>query len=156
MKTTAIHCSLMFILSALAYAGSAQWNLSPTSGDWNTATNWTPMTVPNGPADIAIFALSNIADISISENTEVNSIIFSSAATNPYSITVSDGLTLTLSGAGITNNSGGAQKLVVGSVNNAQSAQTHFTHGATAGNATIDLSGFEDAPSSAQFSDRSS
>src|SRR5215831_7604364 len=108
MKTTAIHCSLMFILSALAYAGSAQWNLNPTSGDWNTAANWTPMTVPNGPADIATFGLSNVTDVSISEDTEVNGITFTLAATNPYTITVNAGV-LTLSGAGITNNSGGAQ-----------------------------------------------
>ena len=29
-------------------AGSATWDLNPGSGDWNTATNWTPATVPNG------------------------------------------------------------------------------------------------------------
>src|SRR5678816_3795380 len=107
----AIRCSLMFLLPGVAYAGSAQWNLNPASGDWNTAANWTPMTVPNGPADIATFALSNITDVSISEDTEVNGITFTSAATNPYSIMVSSGLTLTLSGTGITNNSGIAQVL---------------------------------------------
>ena len=32
-------------------AGSALWNLNPTSGDWNTVANWTPSTVPNGPRD---------------------------------------------------------------------------------------------------------
>ena len=40
-------------------AGSATWNSSPATGDWNTATNWTPATVPNGPSDPATFALSN-------------------------------------------------------------------------------------------------
>ena len=34
-------------------AGSATWNLNPTSSDWNAALNWTPNTVPNGPADVA-------------------------------------------------------------------------------------------------------
>ena len=28
---------------------------NPSSGDWNTAANWTPTTVPNGPSDIAMF-----------------------------------------------------------------------------------------------------
>ena len=107
----ALRFSLIFLVSAVAYADSAQWNLNPTSGDWNTAANWTPMTVPNGPADIATFALSNTTNVSISEDTEVNGIIFTSAATNPYSITVNSGLTLTLSGTGITNNSGIAQFL---------------------------------------------
>jgi hypothetical protein len=50
----AFRCSLMFVLSALAYAGSAHWNLNPTSGDWNTAANWTPNEVPNGPADLRL------------------------------------------------------------------------------------------------------
>jgi len=72
----AICCLLTFILPTASYAISAQWDLDPTSGDWNTAANWTPMGVPNGPADIATFGLSNTIDVSISSNTEVNSIIF--------------------------------------------------------------------------------
>jgi hypothetical protein len=95
----ALRFSLIFLVSAVAYADSAQWNLNPTSGDWNTAANWTPMAVPNGPADIATFDLSNTTNVSISEDTEVNSIIFTSAATNPYTVTVNSGL-LTLTGTG--------------------------------------------------------
>ena len=109
MKTlilAAIRCSLMFLVPTVTYAISAQWDLDPISGDWNTADNWTPNGVPNGPADIATFGLSNTTDVSISENTEVNGIIFTSAATNPYTITANPGLTLTISGVGITNNSG--------------------------------------------------
>src|SRR5947208_15938786 len=59
-----------FLLSAAssAFAGSATWNLNPTSGDWNTATNWTPATVPNGPNDTATFDVSNITDVFVSAN----------------------------------------------------------------------------------------
>jgi hypothetical protein len=32
----AIRCALMFLVPALAYADSAQWDLDPISGDWNT------------------------------------------------------------------------------------------------------------------------
>jgi hypothetical protein len=39
-------------------AGNATWDLDPGSGDWNTATNWTPTTVPNGSADQQIRRLS--------------------------------------------------------------------------------------------------
>ncbi len=39
-----------------AQAGSATWTLNPTSGDWNTAANWTPATIPNSPTDIATFS----------------------------------------------------------------------------------------------------
>ena len=74
----AIRCSLMLLLPAVAYPDSAQWDLNPSSGDWNTAANWTPMTVPNGPADIATFAVSNTTNVSISANTEVNGITFTS------------------------------------------------------------------------------
>src|ERR1700741_2153990 len=108
----AVRCSLMFLIPALVYADSAQWNLNPTSGDWNTAANWTPMTVPNGPGDMATFALSNTTNISISKDTQVNGIIFTSAATNPYTVIASPELTLTISGVGIKNNSGIAQKFV--------------------------------------------
>jgi hypothetical protein len=74
----------MLLLPAVAYPNSAQWDLDPASGDWNTAANWTPMTVPNGPADIATFGLSNTTNVSISANTEVNTITFTPAAANPY------------------------------------------------------------------------
>jgi hypothetical protein len=100
----AICCLLTFILPTATYAISAQWNLDPTSGDWNTAVNWTPATVPNGSADTATFDLSDTTNVSISANTEINGIIFTPAATNPYTITASPGLTLTISGVGITNN----------------------------------------------------
>ena len=91
--------TLLFLLLAVdrAFADSATWDLNPGSGDWNTAANWTPMTVPNGPADIATFGLSNTSNISISASTEVNGIVFTAAATNPYLITVNDGVALTLS-----------------------------------------------------------
>ena len=35
----------MFLLPTVTYAISAQWNLNPVSGDWNTAANWTPTTI---------------------------------------------------------------------------------------------------------------
>ena len=132
----ALRFSLIFLVSAVAYADSAQWNLNPTSGDWNIATNWTPMTVPNGPTDIATFPLSNTTNVSISEDTEVNGIIFTSAATNPYSIRVNSGLTLTLSGTGITNNSGIAEFLFCDGPYN-EPGQILFTNSASAGNASI-------------------
>ena len=47
-------------------AGSATWDFNPGSGDWNTAANWTPMTVPNGASDTANLALSNTTNVSIS------------------------------------------------------------------------------------------
>ena len=54
MKTKLL-ITLSLTVVTHAYAGSATWNLNPTSSDWNTATNWTPATVPNGPTDVATF-----------------------------------------------------------------------------------------------------
>jgi len=129
----AIRCSLTFILPTIAYAISAQWHLDPISGDWNTAANWTPMGIPNGPADIATFGLSHTTDVSIFADTEVTSIIFTPTATNPYTITASAGLTLTISGAGITNNSGTIQKFVTGVDGTGNRGQIVFRNSATAG-----------------------
>jgi autotransporter-associated beta strand protein len=138
MKTlilAAIRCSLLLLVPTVTYAISAQWDLDPISGDWNTADNWTPNVVPNAPADVAIFELSHNTDVSISADTEVNSIIFGSAATNDYTITVNLGLTLTISGSGIINNSGIAQNFVTkgGSF---PFGGISFTNHATAGGST--------------------
>jgi autotransporter-associated beta strand protein len=136
MKTlmvAAIRCSLIFLLPSVTYAISAQWDLDPISGDWNTGANWTPMGVPNGPADTATFALSNTTDVSISANTEVNGIIFSPAATNPYTITASPSVTLTISGTGITNNSGITQSFVTAIDAFGNTGTIVFSNSATAG-----------------------
>jgi len=102
--------ALLFVsLVTLAFAGSATWNLNPTSGDWNTVNNWTPATVPNGPNDIATFRVSTVTDISFSADTEVNGIVFDQGA-SAFTISPTPfGSTLVLSGGGITNNSGIAQ-----------------------------------------------
>jgi hypothetical protein len=104
-----------FILDAPA--GSATWNLNPTSGDWSTPTNWTPNTVPNGPADVASFGVSAITDVTLSTNatTGVASIVFDPGASSFNLAAVSPSLqqrvTLNISGDGIVNNSGVTQSL---------------------------------------------
>ena len=50
---TAIRCSLLFLVPSVTYAISAQWDMDPISGDWNTAANWTPNGVARGPAGTA-------------------------------------------------------------------------------------------------------
>ena len=104
---------LLLICLALgsAYAGSATWNLNPATGDWNTPANWTPAIVPNGPADIATFGASNLARVSISAVTEIDSIVFEPGA-RPFTITNSPFHEFTISGAGIVNNSGVTQTFV--------------------------------------------
>src|SRR4051812_12915341 len=82
-----------------SHAGSATWNLTPISGDWNTAANWTPETVPNDPADIATFGSSNTTAVSLSARIHIDSVVFDP---NASAFTISTGAHhLTFLGAGI-------------------------------------------------------
>ncbi len=125
---------LMFSIQT-GRAGSATWKQNPVSGDWNTAANWSPSTVPNGPSDIATFASSNITNVSLSANTEVNTILFNPGASFTIRITPTDQSTqFTVSGAGITNK-GGIQHFVVAGPNvvRGPSANITFLNTASAG-----------------------
>jgi autotransporter-associated beta strand protein len=106
---------------------------SPATGDWFTATNWTPTTVPNGPGDTATFASSNKRRPSIAFNAEVNSIVFNPGA-GAFTIMNVPGTspTLTISGAGITNNS----EIVQNFAFELAGAQILFLNSATAGSLT--------------------
>jgi autotransporter-associated beta strand protein len=115
-----------------ARADSATWNLNPISNDWNTATNWMPNTVPNGPTDTATFATSQTTAITPMAPTEVNSIIFSPGAPM-FTITSGLGAPLTVSGTGIVNNSGLTQSFVSPAGPSTGPLSIFFTNGASAG-----------------------
>jgi len=108
---------LILAFAINAQAGSATWNLNPGSSNWGIASNWTPATVPNGPADTATFAVSNNSAVSVIANFEVNGIAFSPGA-SAFTITslpTSEGtIALTISGTGISNQSGTGQNFVAG------------------------------------------
>ena len=128
------------VAATALYAGSAQWDLNPGSGDWNTTTNWTPVTVPNSATDTATFDVSNTTGVSLSANTEVNGIVFNAGA-SAYTITASPAVTLTISGAGITNNSGTTQNFGTDASNEpiivtSIGGTITFTNSATAGSMT--------------------
>lgn len=127
--------SLFLVLSAsLAKGGSATWGINPASGDWNTAANWTPNAVPNGPLDIASLGVSSVSDLSIhSSIVEVEGIVFNSGAT-PYTISV-EVSNLFLSGRGVVNNSGSVQSFVTPITENNNGA-VFFFNTATAGEMT--------------------
>jgi len=117
-----------------SFAGSATWGTNPLNGDWNTAANWMPNTVPNGPSDVATFGMSDVTNLSINTTAaEVDRIVFNSGAA-PFTITVDSGngiVNLFLTGAGVVNNSG-----VVQSLNGGGQAAIFMSNSATAGNLT--------------------
>src|SRR5262249_6264852 len=97
--------TLLFLpaLVISSFAGSATWSANPMSDDWNTAANWTPATVPDGPEDIATFGVSNQPNVTLSTTPiELNELDFAAGA-SPYVITATKGWPFTLSGAGIIN-----------------------------------------------------
>jgi hypothetical protein len=114
-------------------AGSATWKSNPATSNWNTASNWTPGTVPNSSADKATFGPSSIHNVSISANTEVNSLTFSTGGSTAYNISVSPTFIFKLSGAGIINNSGVTQTFITASDYN---GSIQFSNNATAGSLT--------------------
>jgi autotransporter-associated beta strand protein len=126
-----------------AYADSATWSLNPISGDWNTADNWTPPTVPNGPTDVATFAGSSVTGVRFSaEMTEVAELVFNPGASSFKIIADSSlaqtNVTLTISGAGLTNNSGVTQNLVAGPTEFPGGVGIiDFLNAATAGDGTV-------------------
>jgi len=170
---------LTFFAVGSVFAGSGSWLTMPVNGNWNSAPNWTPTTVPNGPSDTATFDSSTVTDISTSADTEVHGIVFNPGA-SAFTITTRPKV-LTIGGAGVINNSGVTQNFVtavtqspfdVGRIvftnnatagsmtvftNNGDSATTEFNDTSTAGSATINnnastgLRGAETV-----FSDRSS
>ena len=127
-------CVLLFSMQS-SRAGSATWNLNPTSADWNTAANWTPNTVPDGQADIATFSLSNRPAPSLSAPVELSEIIFAPGA-SAFTINFMRGRTMNIYGAGITNNSGIPQTFVL-TLFRGVSAQMVFHNSATAGDGIV-------------------
>lgn len=102
----------LIVNAATSYAGSATWNLNPTSNDWNTPANWTPATVP-GPSDTATFGLSNVTNLAISADVVVKNIVFTSEAPAfTISVPSPDGLAVLNVSGGITNDSGMTQNFV--------------------------------------------
>ena len=125
--------ALLLSTASSSFAGSATWKQSPASDDWFTATNWKQRTIPNGPGDTATFASSNQTSIDIVFDTEVSGIVFKPGA-SAFTIATNPQVTpeLTISGVGVTNNSGIVQNFVV----NQGAAQILFANSATAGSLT--------------------
>jgi hypothetical protein len=129
-------CLLSFSIASPTFAGSATWNLNPTSGDWNTADNWTPATVPNGPSDVATFVTSSVNQVSFSaSSTEAAEVVFDSTGTSSFNLTIGAGNTLTISGTGVVNNSGVTQNFSIGL--NGSSSLLKFQNTATAGTSDV-------------------
>ena len=135
VMTTLLPALLMLLSTSNSQAGSATWNLNPTSGAWGTAANWTPATVPNGPSDAATFASSNTTSVSISFplNVELRQLTFEGGA-SAFTIVLDDA-NLTLDGEGIRNISGVQQNFIISY--QGDEGTLFFNDGASAGSETV-------------------
>jgi autotransporter-associated beta strand protein len=127
---TGLLASSALIAGALqAAAQDATWNLNGT-GDFNTAGNWSPATVPTGTA---FFGTSNQTNVSFSDTTVIGGWTFNAGASN-YNIDAS-GIILIFNGAGIVINGGSA------TISQLVSGNLQFLNSSTAGSATFNIAG---------------
>jgi len=133
LPSAAAILTLLLSTASSSFAGSATWKASAANDEWFNVNNWVQRTIPNSPGDTATFASSNRTSIDIAFNVEVNGIVFNpgasafTIATNPTLVP-----TITISGVGITNNSGIVQNFLL----NRGAAQMEFLNSATAGSLT--------------------
>jgi autotransporter-associated beta strand protein len=122
---------ILAFFDSAGYAENATWNLNPVSGDWNTATNWTPNTVP-GVEDIATFNTSAITGIAFSHDSGVLELLFNPGA-SAFTFTVDNSYSFSLNFTGVVNNSGVTQNFAVSGPFTA----LIFNAGASAGSQTM-------------------
>jgi autotransporter-associated beta strand protein len=117
-----------------AHAHNATWLLKPGSGNWNTAANWMPATVPTGTAT---FGASNTTTIGFSSivNNSVGALVFNPGAP-AYSFNIPSFTGLTITGTGVVNDSSNRPNF---SITASGSIGLTFENGSTAGNAIITI-----------------
>ena len=118
-----------------AYAQDATWLINPASGNFNSASNWTPATVPTGTA---FFGPSTVTSLNFSSNTTLGGFTFNADAPG-YAFGLSGivpNVSLTFNGAGIVDNLPNTPQFHVGSpvVNG---YVLNFRNASTAGNAAM-------------------
>jgi autotransporter-associated beta strand protein len=123
---TALLASVLISVAVLARAQDATWLASPGSGDFNTATNWNPATVPTGTA---FFGTSTQTNLSFSAHTTIGGWTFNPGASS-YSF-ITSGRIVQFNGDGIVN--GGSATIT----NNNTAGGVRFLGTSTAGNAAI-------------------
>lgn len=139
-------CNGVFVLlvgvcigAVAAHAQNATWLLSPTSGDFDTAANWSSATtVPTGTAT---FGASNTTTITFSSpSTSIGTLQFNAGAP-AYSFDLAS-QTLTITGTGIINNSSNQPAFVINNATLAfDSSDTVTFAGLISGSGNVTQSG---------------
>lgn len=113
---------------------TSTWNNHPATGEWNTATNWTPSEVPNSTATFATSSQTAISFLATGEATVANIEFTDSASAYTFTFGPSATPPLTITGEGIINRSENQQSFVVAATSSGyKDPQLQFTNSATAG-----------------------
>ena len=128
-----------------ASAQAQTWLATPGSGDWNTAANWNPATVPNSTTADVVFGTSTQNSVSLSSGVAVSTITFN--GTTAYTVDL-NGQLMVVHGAGFSNTSGLAQNITV-------SGTLDFKNSASAGGSDIAYSIQNGGTGVAQFQNSS-
>lgn len=131
-----VSVALLSLAASTADGGNATWAVDPTDFEhWGNANNWQPSVVPNGPSDVATFGFSQIPAPFLITNVEVDSIVFQPGASG-FTIKPSGGVSLSVSGAGIINNSGVLQSFLLLVVSGGRGGEIDFRNNAAVGSDT--------------------
>lgn len=106
------------------------WATNPSTSDWNTATNWSPATVPDSTTASATLSSSSVTNLSLSADVSLGSLVEDYPSSTDYSIST-NGHTLSFWGSGLTYSQGGT--LTIGGdgiveFHNSSSAGLYGTH----------------------------
>lgn len=116
VATTAVAALLA---ATSAHAQDATWLRNPGSGDFNTAGNWNPATVPTG-IGTAFFGQSNITSLTFNSGAanSLGGFTFNNAFAGPYSFLLAPLSSLTFTGAGISNFTPNSVQITVSPLSN--------------------------------------
>jgi outer membrane autotransporter protein len=154
LRALLLASTVLVIGVSTAHGQNATWLSAPATGDWNTAGNWTPATVPTGTAT---FGASNTTPLTFSQSiTSVGTLQFNAGAP-AYSFTFGNLQTLLITGTGIVNNSSNVPTFTSNGFNASRpsdqvNASLVFQNSSTAANASI----VNNATGSASFEGSSS
>jgi autotransporter-associated beta strand protein len=143
LLATTASAAVSALLPGVARAQDATWLAAPGSGDFNTAANWNPATVPTGTA---FFKTSSVTGLTFSAFTPIGGWTFNSGA-SAYSFTNNSQI-LQFNGAGIVINGGSAtitnksflffaNSSTAGSASITNNNGLFFANSSTAGSASI-------------------
>jgi autotransporter-associated beta strand protein len=85
----------LMVATAIALPAAGQTWTGATSGNWNTASNWSPAVVPNSATADVLFPFAGVGSINIATSVQARSLTFDSAGGGNYMLTSSAGQTLT-------------------------------------------------------------